>query len=222
MQWAALAIAVVIVTSIVVVTLAPVRLELSVKGHGEFGKFWALAMGGQILFVTVTFAAAHGIDSIFQLHVFGRRVVHVSPFARKVVDTIDEHKPSLEEFEHKTRRLLSQVERWFDLDDLLVFLVDLRHRVHMQRFNGRLSYATPDLAITGILSGSLFTFAGLLSPFGNFQVEPLWVDVAKASGNLDVAFRFYPGRMVLDAITFTFKKIKLRQRTRPRPAPAPP
>jgi hypothetical protein len=219
--WVVLAVAVVCFITLAVVIVAPVRLEVSIKGQDEFGKFWTVAMDGQLLFFTVSFAMAYGIDSVFQLHLFDRRLFRSSPVKRKG-PTSEPASPSLEVMLQKARRLRREVERWFDLDDLLVFAVDLRHRVRMERLNGQLSYATPDLAMTGILLGSLYSFAGLFAPFGSFHIEPLWVDVAKASGNLELAFRFYPGRMVLDAIVFTFKKIKLRQRENTRSVPAPP
>jgi len=219
-QWVTLAIALAIVVAVIAVASIPFRLAFTVKGHGEFGKFWAFAFGGRLWFITVSYADAQGLDSIFQVHLFRWRIVHISPFGSRVVDKIDEHRPSLEELKDKVPRWRDQLERWFDLRDLLRFVLDLRHHIRMERFQGRLSYATPDVALTGMLSGSLFTLAGLLAPFGNLQVEPQWVDVAKAAGNLDVAFRFNPTRIVLFAISFIIRKIKLRQRTSPGPVPA--
>lgn len=221
MQWIALAVALTILVAVITVALMPLRLALTVKGHGEFGKFWAFAAGGQLWFVTVSYANALGVDSVLQVHVFNRRVVHISPVARRQRDRDrDEEKTSFAELKQKLRLWRSKIERRFELRDLLYFVLDLRRFVHMERFQGRLSYATPDVALTGMLSGSLFTFAGLLAPFGTLQVEPQWVDVAKAAGNFDVAFRFSPTRMVLFAIVFVIKNIKLRQRTKPGPVPA--
>lgn len=220
MLWVALAIAVSIVALLIGATFVPIRVSLSFKGHGEFGKFWAFAAGAQLGFITVSYADAQGIDSVFQVHVFSRRVIYISPFGSRVVDRIDEHKPTFGELKEKLPRLRDRIERWFDLADLLHFFLDLRRYVRMERFNGRLGYATPDVALTGMLSGGLYTMAGLMSPFGVFHVEPQWVDVAKAEGKLDAAFKFYPLRMLLFAIVFTLKKIKIRQRTSHTPVPA--
>lgn len=220
MQWVALAIVLTILVAVIAPAVIPLRLELTVKGHGEFGKYWAFALGGRLWFVTVGYADALGADSVLQVLVFNHRVIHISPFGKRVVDEIEEHRPTLKELMDKLPRWRDKVERWIDLGDVLRFFVDLRHQIRMERLNGRLSYATPDVAVTGMLSGSLFTMAGLLAPFGVFQVEPQWVDVAKAAGNLDVVFRFYPTRIVLYVIVFAFRNIKLRQRTTPGPVPA--
>ena len=219
MQWIALAVALIIVVAVIAVAMMPLRLSLTVKGHGEFGKFWAFAAGGQLWFVTLSYANALGVDSILQVHVFNRRVIHLSPVGGRQPEP-EEKAMTFAEFKQKLARWRAKTERWFELDDLLRFVVDLRRFIHMERFQGDLSYATPDVALTGMLSGALFTFAGLLAPFGTFQVEPQWVDVAKAKGKLDVAFRFSPTRMVLFAIVFAIKNIKLRQRTKPGPVPA--
>ncbi|MFW5739003.1 MAG: hypothetical protein ACOC1F_01410 [Myxococcota bacterium] len=221
MQWVALAIGLSFVAAFVVAMFIPLRLALTAKGHGEFGKFWAFAAGGQLWFVTVSYANALGIDSIIQVHVFNRRVVHISSLRRKLKEEVDERKPtSFAELKEKWRRLREKIERRLELKDVLRFVVGLLRQVRMERFQGKFSYATPDVALTGVLSGSLFTLAGLLAPFGVLRVEPQWVDVAKAAGNFDVAFRFYPARMVLFATVFAIKNIKLRQRTRPDPVPA--
>jgi hypothetical protein len=220
-QWVALAIALTFLVAVIAPAVIPVRLALSVKGHGEFGKYGAFALGARLWFVTVAYADAFGADSLFQVLVFGQRVFHRSPVGKQqVVDEADEHKMTLKELLDKAPIWRDKVERWIDLGDVLRFVVDLRHHIRMERLNGRLSYATPDVAVTGMISGSLFTMAGLLAPFGVFLVEPQWVDVAKAAGNLDVVFRFYPTRIVLYAIVFAFKNIKLRQRETPGPAPA--
>lgn len=218
MQWVALAIALTILVAVIAPAVIPVRLALSAKGHGEFGKYGAFALGARLWFVTFAYADALGADSLFQVLVFGQRVIHISPVGKRVVKD-DEHKMSLKELLEKAPIWRDKVERWIDLGDVLRFVVDLRHHIRMERLNGRLSYATPDVAVTGMISGSLFTMAGLLAPFGVFLVEPQWVDVAKAAGNLDVVFRFYPTRIVLYAIVFAFKNIKLRQRETPVPRP---
>jgi hypothetical protein len=199
-----------VLLGVLIVLIRPWHLRLSVKGRGEFGKFWVIALGAELGYVTATFADAHGIDSVFQVHVFGRRVFHASPAMQKVADVIEDEIPDLDK---KMPRLRKRVERWFDLGDLLRYVViDLRRQIRMDRLNGRLVYSTPDVALTGILSGQLYTIAGLLSPFGSLVVEPQWVDVAKIEGNISLAFRFSPAGVLLNALVFTFKKIKLRQR----------
>jgi len=223
-QWTTLIIVVSILAALVAacfaLALVPLRLELFVKGQGEVGKFWAVGLGLRVSFVTISFAAAQGVDSVLQLHLFGLKVWRRSP-AGGLPAPEEESKVSLDELLAKARRLQRETERWFDLDSMLVFLVDLRHHVRLKRCNGRLSYATPDVAITGMIAGALYTLAGLLLPFGDCRIEPQWEDVAKASGQFDAACKVYPGRMVLSAIAFVFKNIKLRQRTCPI-VPAPP
>ncbi len=199
------------VAAVIAAIVLPLRFELTVKGHGEFGKFWALGMGGQVAFLTATLAVAHGIDSIFQVHVFGRRVVHVSPLGSLIKKKEKEPSGSLEQFfKEKLPRWRGQVERWFDLGDLLELLLDMRRYVQLERLDGRLAYATPDVAVTGMISGSLFTLAGLMAPFGTFYVEPQWIDVAKANGNMNVVVRVYPVRMVLHAVAFSIRHVRLR------------
>jgi len=219
--WIAIAIGIAVVAAISAVTVAPLRFELSAKGQGEFGKLWAIAIGVRVLFITISFAAAQSCDSILQLHLFGTRVFRLSPVGGKPAKE-DESKLTFSEIKTMAVRGHDAIERWFGLDNLLLFVIDLRHRVRLERFNGNLSYATPDVAVTGMLAGALFTLAGLLTPFGDFRVEPQWVDVAKASGKFDVAFKVYPGRMALDAVIFVFANIKLRRRPQSQIVPAQP
>lgn len=211
MEWVALSLAVVIVIATILAIVLPLRFELTVKGHGEFGKFWALGMGGQVAFVTATLAVAHGIDSILQVHVFGRRVVHISPLVSLIKKAEEEPKILLEHvIKEKLPKWRGRIERWFDLLDLLELVLDMRRYIQLERLHGRLAYATPDVAVTGMISGSLFTLAGLLAPFGTFYIEPQWIDVAKANGNLNVVVRVYPVRMVLHAIAFSIRHVRLR------------
>ena len=210
MLWIALSVALTLLAGALIVMIRPWRLRLSVKGRGEFGKSWVIAAGVQVGYISASIADAHGADSVFQVHVLGQRVYHASPAIQKVADAIEDEIPDLDE---KVPRLRKRVERWFDLGDLLrYFVLDLRRQIHMDRFDGRLVYSTPDVALTGIISGQLYTIAGLLSPFGSFRVEPQWVDVAKIEGNMTLAFRFSPAGIVLSALVFTYKNIKLRQR----------
>jgi hypothetical protein len=209
-EWVALSLAIFIIAAIIAAIVLPLRFELTVKGHGEFGKFWALGMGGQVAFVTATLAVAHGIDGILQVHVFGRRVVHISPLVSLIRKAEEEPTILLERvIKEKLPKWRGRIERWFDLLDLLELLLDMRRYIQLERLDGRLAYATPDVAVTGMISGSLFTLAGLMAPFGTFYVEPQWIDVAKANGNLNVVVRVYPVRMVLRVVAFTVWHVRL-------------
>ncbi len=213
MLWIALTSALAIFVVCVAATFVPVRIELTLNGRGEFGKLWAFAAGMRLWFINVAYADALGIDNVLQVYIFSRRLFMISPVGGKHVQKPDEEKMSLGELMDKLLRWRDGVQRWVDPNDLLLFIVSLRRHVRMERFNGRLAYATPDVAITGMISGSLYTIAGLMAPFGTFTVEPQWVDVAKADCNMGVTCKIYPLRVILSAFTFTLKNIKLRQRT---------
>ena len=217
MQWTTFVIVAALVALIVAMlaaaTLAPIRLELSARWQVE-GKFWAVAAGLRVLFVTISFAAAETSNSVLQLHVFGLRVLHRSLARKKPSQKETESKLTFKEIETKARRIKNRIQRWFDLDSLLAFIVGLRRYVRLERFDGRISYATPDVAITGMLAGTLYTFAGLLVPFGSFHVEPQWEEAAKTAGKFRTACKVYPGRAVLRVVIFVLTNIKLRQRPR--------
>ena len=191
-----------------VVMLAPVRIELSAKGQWEQNQHWVLGVGIRLLLCTVSFAAAQNAKSMLQLRFLNLRLYSHSP-SRKSVS--NETMPSLEELDAKLHRAESRVSRWFDIDGIFAFAVSLRRQIRMQRFSGRLSYSTPDVAITGMLAGALYTVAGLLAPFGSFFIEPRWDDFAQASGQFNIACKVYPGQMLLRAFAFALKNIKLQK-----------
>jgi hypothetical protein len=214
----ALVVAGLLVAALVAAMLAPVALRISVKGRGEWGKSWVVAAGIECWLLTVSVALAHEADSVVQLHLGGLRLARRSPIVRPAASGArvePRRRTTLED----AKALRSRVERWFDLDALWQFVRDLRRRARLTKLEGRLKYATPDLAWTGMISGVLYMTAGLASPLGTLQVEPEWEESARAEADLDVAFKLWPGRALWDAVVFVVKNVKLRERP---PVAAPP
>jgi hypothetical protein len=207
-HWIILA-SIALLIAIIVVVFLPLRLEVSAKGQGELGKLWAWGMGAQIAFITLSLAVAHGMDGIFQVHVFGKRIFRISPLSR---GKTQEDFSIWEFLQDDLPQWRNKAERWFGLGDLSRLLASLLRYIRLEQVEGRLVYATHDVALTGIICGSLYTLAGLMAPFGSFHVEPEWVDIIKARGNAHVVVRFYPGKMLLHLIGFTFKNIRLKDK----------
>jgi hypothetical protein len=200
--------------AIVAVVWMPIVLHITAKARGEWGKTWVVASGFEWLWLTISIATATGIDSVLQIHLAGRKILHRSPIFRR-----KDHLPSeaLEAEPVKPltledlKQLRARIERWFALEDLLRLVVGLRRHVKISKLEAKLIYSTPDVALTGVISGALYTLAGLLSPFGRFMVEPDWDAVARGDGNIDTTFRLYPGRAVCAVVWFVIRKIRLRK-----------
>lgn len=191
-------------------TTVPVRLRVKAKGHGELGKAWAFAVGAEFWVVRFTMAAAHGVDGVLQLHVAQKRVVHLSPIRKRKLPAPAPAPDDAQAALRVWRARLAKVERWFELDQVVAFLVRQLAHVRVHHLEGNLVYSTPDVAYTGMICGVLYSMAGLMAPFGQLRVEPKWDDVASAQGDIDLAFRVWPGRILLNAMMFTMRNIKLR------------
>jgi len=208
------ALGIVFAAAIACMVWMPIVLHITAKARGEWGKTWVIATGLEWLWLTISVAAATGTDSVLQIHLFGRKVLHRSPiFQRKKRPQPErrELQPSEPLTLEDLKRLRARIERWFALGDLLRFVVGLRQHFKVHKLEARLIYSTPDVALTGALSGAMYTLAGLLSPFGRFLVEPEWDAVARGDGSIDTTFRLFPGKAVCSVVWFIIRKIRLRK-----------
>lgn len=200
-----------VIALVVLVTLSPLALEASVKGQGEAGKTWFFAVTMRWLFVTLKVRFAQGTPSMLDVRMFDRRVMHRSP-----IREVDEEKQAAESEMpplEKLRETGEKIERWFDLDALKSFGWGLlRRRVRLTKVRGTITYCTPDVAVTGMISGFLYTLAGVLGPFGELRIEPQWEAVMRASASLDIAVRTWPVLAMFDFLIFALKNIRLRKR----------
>jgi hypothetical protein len=214
--WVPALIAALATLCVVLAVVLPVRLRLTVRGAGQLGTTWAIASGVQLLFLTVSVAAAHGALSVLQVHAFGRQVLRRSPIlgrGRKP-PPVAPSEPPVASKPFGWNDLVAykeKIERWFDLDRLFDFACGLRRRVRLAAFDGSLSYATSDLAFTGLLSGLLYALAGLVSPIGRFQVVPEWETVDRMQGDLHMVIAMWPLRVLIDTVVFVVKNIKVRK-----------
>ena len=205
----------VIVAVCLTAVLVPIGFECTVKGAGEFGKTWSAAAAVRIALVTVSAAAAQGVDGIVQVHVLGWRVFRRSPItssqpAQQITQKPSAEKPSAEKpstsplawLTKRAPRYYERVTRRVRIGDLPETLWGLRRFVRRAKLDGHLRYATPDVAVTGMIAGGLFSLAGLLSPWGTFSVEPLWQDEAKIDSKLHIKMRIYPGRIAVTLLWY--------------------
>jgi len=191
----------------VVVVLMPVRLRMTLKGRGQFGDTWVIAGGLECFKFTISVAAAHATDRILQVHFFGWRVL-VKRFEPSSQDTVDH---DLSKVIDRIKKAAKYIDKRFGREQLLSFVLGLRRHVRLKTLRGNLVYCTPDVALTGMLSGVLYAFAGLASPVGQLNVIPEWEDVARAHGDIDLVIRLYPGRAVAAIAWFMIKNIRLRK-----------
>lgn len=193
----------VIVAALLAFVLVPVRVHVSMHGHGELGKTWVIAGGVKVLVLTVSVAMASGVDDILQLHVFGIRVLRRSPIVVRSDDSSTEPKHSIltwmiEDLPRNYKKFTSRLR----VDETAKAAWKLLGYVRLRKLEGQLTYCTPDVALTGMIAGALYTITGLLAPWGVFGVTPLWEDVAKADGKMSVQVWVYPGRMVVSVLWY--------------------
>lgn len=187
--------------------LIPVRVRATLKGRGQYGDTWVLAGGLEFLKLTVTVAAAHASDGLLQVHFWRWRLLMKQWSLERVIGpelSFDELMKKLE----AGRKLL---ERRFDWDQLRRFVLGMRRYMRMTSLKGNLKYCTPDVAVTGVISGALYAIAGLLSPAGELAIVPEWEDVARAQGDISVVFRLWPGRAAAATAWFVMRNMRLRE-----------
>jgi hypothetical protein len=205
-----LALGIVVVLGLIALlaVLLPVRVRATLKGRGQFGDTWVIAGGLELLKFTVSVAAAHATERILQVHFFSWRVLtrRWSPEQGEKPDA------ELGELFDKLKVARGKLERYFDRDQVWRFVLGLRRYARVKRFEGNLTYCTPDVALTGVLSGALYAIAGLAAPIGSFAIVPEWEDVARARGEVDLVVRLQPGRAVVATAWFVMKNIRLRER----------
>ena len=205
----------------IAVTVLPLRLEMTVRGKGEWGKLWVLAAGVQMGPLTISFAAANQIDSVLQVHVFGLRLLRRSPVRRAKPEPLEKKQSkSLQQWMQMAKDYRARIERWVALDDLLDLILSLRAYVRFPRFEGKISYATPDYATTGMLLGALYSIAGLFFPLGNLRVEPIWEERAVVHGDLTLSMRLWVVRAFWHVLVFAVKHVNIRRHSSPGRTPA--
>jgi hypothetical protein len=190
-----------------VAALMPVRVRMTLKGRGQFGDTWVIAGGLECLKFTISIAAAHATDRILQVHFFGKRLL-VKRFAPATAAAVDHDLSHVIESIRKAGKVL---DKRFDREQLLSFVLGLRRYVRLETLRGNLTYCTPDVALTGMLSGVLYAIAGLASPIGQMSVVPEWEDVARANGDIDAVIRLSPGRAAAAVAWFVVNNIRLRE-----------
>lgn len=193
----------VIAVALLACVLLPVRVHVSMRGHGELGKTWVIAGGVKVLALAVSVAMASGVDDVLQLHVFGIRALHRSPIV------FGSDAPSTEPNQSFVAWITEDLPRMYKkftsrlrVDDTAKAVWNLLGYVRLRKLEGHLTYCTPDVAITGMIAGALYSITGLLAPWGVFSVTPLWEDLAKAEGKLSLEVRVYPGRIVVSALWY--------------------
>lgn len=214
MKIALIVVAVLGAVAALLAVLLPVRVRMTSKGRGQFGDTWVIAGGLELLLVTVSFVAAHAAPSMVQVHVAGRRV-----WVRRGTAREPSGPPmTLERIVEKAERAWAELNRRFDREQLGRFVIGLRRHVRLQHCRGQLVYATPDVAVTGMLSGALYFVAGLLSPLGSFAVTPEWEDVLRVQGDIDIAVKVWPVRAAADIAWFVAKNMRRREELVEAPA----
>lgn len=209
----ALVVAALPVATALVAMLTSVRVHVTVKGRGELGQTWVLGAGVRWWLVTLSMAAAHGTDSVMQLHVAGR-LWQTHRFGDAAGGLVDRAEWSVDRLTSFRRR----AERYLHLDGVGALFKRLRRHIRVATCRGHLVYSTSDVAVTGMISGGLYALAGLLSPFGDFAIVPQWDAVARAEGNVDIVLRLWPFRLMVDAAIFVLRNIRVRSRPAAQPA----
>lgn len=208
MKIALIVVAVFVATAAVLAVLLPLRVRVTTKGRGQFGDTWVIAGGLELFLLTVSFAAAHAAPSMVQVHLAGRRI-----WARRGGTPRPPAGPpmTLERLAEKAKRAWAGLNKHFDRAQLGRYVIGLRRYVRLQHCRGHLVYATPDVAVTGMLSGALYFVAGLLSPLGTFAVTPEWEDVLRVQGDIDIAVKVWPVRAAADIAWFVTKNMRRRE-----------
>lgn len=212
----ALIVAVVLVAAAAVLAVVlPLRIRVTTKGRGQFGDTWVIAGGIELFLVTISFAAAHAAPSVIQVHIGKRRV-----WSRRGGTPREPSGPpmTLERLVDKAQRAWAELNRRFDREQLGRYVLGLRRYVRLQHCRGHLVYATPDVAVTGMLSGALYFVAGLLSPLGRFAVTPEWEDVLRAQGDIDIAVKVWPVRAAANIAWFVARNMRRREDLAAAPA----
>jgi hypothetical protein len=185
--------------------IMPVRLRLTLKGRGQFGDTWVVAGGLECLGFTVTVAAAHAAQGMLQVHLFNRRLLLRR--SRPIESTEQDTRPS--QTMQSIMDWRATLEKRFDRDLLLRFVLGLRQHASIKSFNGHFKYCTPNVAWTGMLSGVLYAIAGLVSPVGQFVIIPEWDDYARAEGDVDMVVRLWPGKAAVAIAWFVTRNIRM-------------
>jgi hypothetical protein len=194
--------------------LLPLRVRVTAKGRGTYGDTWVLAAGVECWPVTLSVAAAHAAERVLQLHVGSRPILR-----RTSLQPAQPAKPEASTTQ-RLQFLRAWIQRHFDLGDLIDFTVRLTRYVRLKCCRGRLIYSTPDVSVTGMLSGLLYVVTGLLSPLGQFEITPEWDSVARAEGDFDLVVRFWPVQIAVATVLFVIRNVRLRPHVARLPAPA--
>jgi len=212
---ALIVVAALVLAAAILAVLLPLRIRVTTKGRGQFGDTWVIAGGLELFLMTVSFAAAHAAPSMVQVHVAGRRV-----WIRRGGTQRPPAGPpmSLERLVEKAERAWAELNKRFDRDQLWRYVIGLRRYVRLKHCRGHLVYATPDVAVTGMLSGALYFVAGLLSPLGTFAVTPEWEDVLRVQGDIDIAVKVWPVRAAADIAWFVTRNMRSRDEVEEAPA----
>lgn len=208
-----------LIAAAVAAVLLSVRIRVTVKGRGQLGDTWVVAGGIECCWLALSVAAAHRRDSVMQVHLLGRRIVHRCPMLQRQ-EPEEPSDASIQRAIDKLRGWRDDLDRRWGTDNLLRFAFGLRRRVRVKMCKARIQYSTSDVSWTGMLSGVMYMIAGLLSPYGKIEIIPEWDDLAHIDGDIDIVFRVWPGRVFADTLWFLWKNTKPRDATTQAAAPA--
>ncbi len=113
-------------------------------------------------------------------------------------------------------RLLVGVKDWLlprtDLEHAPELGVRLLLALRDLRIDGTIQCGFEDPALTGKCAAVLYPLAGMLSPFGTFDVGFDWSGRTVVDADVDASFRVVPVRMLLEALRFARAHVHLRRK----------